>query len=123
MVEGPTTPRTAPNDPRTTTSDEASGDRGSVQRLEARLHEWQTRIDDLNVQVALACMDVRDELTTHLATAENVYLAIRSRLSDTADDAGADVSGLPHAIDQLLVDLRRAYDDVEAVVRRSRRTP
>ena len=89
-------------------------------KLDRLLDDWHTRIDELKVQVDLASLDVREDLAKRLEVTENVYLAVRSRLSDARHDTGQNVANLRQLVDQLLLDLRRAYDDAEAVVRRSR---
>lgn len=105
----------------TTTDQHQEGGRrpGVVTQLDRTLDEWRSRIDELNLQVDLASHDLRDELRKHLEVAENVYLAIRSRLADAGHDAGDDLTGVRQGVDQLLRDLRQAYDDAEAVVTRS----
>jgi len=72
------------------------------------------------VQLDLADLDVRDEIRRRLDTTQNVYLAARSRLSDARSDADTNLSSLRSGLEQLLRDLRDAYDAAEAVVRRSR---
>ena len=69
--------------------------------------------------IDLARLDVREDLARRTEVAENVYLAVRSRLSDARDDTGKTAATLRQSVDQLLLDLRRVYDDAEAVVKRS----
>ena len=88
-------------------------------KLDRLLDDWQARIDELKVQVDLATMDVREDMAKRLEVTENVYLAVRSRLADARHDAGKNMATVRQSVDQLLVDLRRAYDDAEAVVKRS----
>jgi hypothetical protein len=88
-------------------------------KLDHLLDDWHARIDELKVQVDLATLDVREDVAKRLEVTENVYLAVRSRLSDARHDAGKNMASVRQSVDQLLVDLRRAYDDAEAVVKRS----
>jgi len=88
-------------------------------KLDRVLDDWHARIDELKVQVDLATMDVREDVAKRLEVTENVYLAVRSRLADARHDAGKNMATVRQSVDQLLVDLRRAYDDAEAVVKRS----
>src|ERR1022692_2251488 len=96
------------------------GQRNTIQQLGRTLDEWRSKIDHLVVQLDLADLDVRDEIRRRLDTTQNVYLAARSRLSDARSDADTNLSSLRSGLEQLLRDLRDAYDAAEAVVRRSR---
>jgi len=91
----------------------------AAEKLDRTLDQWRERIDQLKVQVDLATLDIREDLTKRLEVMENVYLAIRSRLSDARNDTGKTVTTLRQSVDQLMADLRRAYDSAEAVVKRS----
>jgi hypothetical protein len=97
-----------------------AGGGGPVEMLERTLDQWRGRLDGLKVQVDLATLDVREDLAKRLEVTENLYLAVRSRLSDARHDTGRDVAKVGQAVDQLLLDLRLAYDDAEAVMKRSR---
>ena len=94
----------------------------TVARITRALDEWRTRIDELIVQADLASLDIREEVRTRLGITENVYLAARSRLSEAHRDAGSSVTSLHQGLNQLLQDLRQAYESAEAVVKRSRET-
>jgi hypothetical protein len=91
----------------------------SAEKLDRTLDRWRARIDELKVQGDLASLDVREDAATHLEVAENIYLAVRSHLSDARHDAGQNVATLRQSVAQLLTDLSRAFDDAEAVVKRS----
>jgi predicted nucleic acid-binding Zn-ribbon protein len=99
-------------------SDRESGPSAATQ-LDRTLDQWRSRIDELTLQIDLATHDLRDELRKRLEVTENVYLAIRSRLSDARRDASGNAAGLRQGVDQLLRDLRQGYEDAEAVVTRS----
>lgn len=88
-------------------------------KLDRLLDYWHARIDQLKVQVDLAALDVREDVAKRIEVTQSVYLAVRSRLSDARHDAGKNMATVGRSVDQLLVDLRRAYDDAEAVVKRS----
>jgi hypothetical protein len=96
------------------------GQRNAIQQFGRTLDEWRSKIDQLMVQLDLADLDVRDEIRKRLDTTQNVYLAARSRLSDARSDADTNLSSLRSGLEQLLRDLRGAYDAAEAVVLRSR---
>ena len=101
------------------TEAEPDGNTVAYDKLDHLLDDWHARIDELKVQVDLARLDVREDLARRTEVAENVYLAVRSRLSDARDDTGKTAATLRQSVDQLLLDLRRVYDDAEAVVKRS----
>jgi hypothetical protein len=92
---------------------------GGWEQLDRVLEEWRARIDELKVQFNLASLDGREDVAKRIETTENVFLAVRSHLSDARADTGKNLVGLRHSIDQLLGDLRLAYDDAEAVLKRS----
>jgi len=99
---------------------DADRQRSAIRQMGRTLDEWRTKIDELVVQLDLADLDIRDEIRQRLDTTQNVYLAARSRLSDVRDDADTNLNTLRLGLEQLLRDLRRAYDLADAVVRRSR---
>jgi len=110
-----------------TTSEKATADQSmsndnpdAVARISRTLDEWRARIDGLIVHADLASLDIREEVRKRLDITENVYLAARSRLSNAHQDAESSVASLHQGLNQLLHDLRQAYESAEAVVRRSR---
>ena len=107
----------------TTPSDQvgAESSTATIDRLTRALDEWRARIDELLVQVDVAGMDVREQARARLEVTENVYLAAKSRLAQARHDVGTDVTGVWEGLDQLLGDLRLAYEDALAVVGRSQR--
>jgi len=88
-----------------------------VQRFGNRLEVWRAKVDELEVQAALAGLDVKDEVREQLTLAENVYLAARSKLSigeiETDD-------GLRYLLEELANDLRDAFQAAQTVLERSR---
>ncbi len=99
---------------------DATTRRDAIRQLGAALDGWRAKIDELLVQLDLVDLDLRDELRKRVSTAENVYLAARSQLSNAQHDAGSDLRSLRAGLEQLGRDLRNAYDAAEAVVRRAR---
>jgi hypothetical protein len=112
------------HDRSSTVTDESSttqSEADAAQRFSRALDEWRGRIDGLVVQADLAQLDIRDEVRRRLETTENAYLAVRSRLSDANDDVKSNAGGLRQAVEQLLSDLRRAYEDADAAIKRGRK--
>jgi hypothetical protein len=101
-----------------TTSDKQAAHRAECDSVEQRLNEWRARLDELRVQVDLGAMDVRDEFKKNFAIAENVFLAAQSRLADARKDASSDLKEMRHDVEQLLGDLKGAFDTASAVIRR-----
>jgi hypothetical protein len=95
-------------------------ERSTIDRLSRALDEWRARIDELLVQLDLAGKDVRDDIRKRAETAENVYLAARSKLADAGHDAGGDARAAVTAAEQLIKDLQQTYESAEAVVRRGK---
>ena len=99
----------------TATENEKSQVAESVNRA---LNEWRTRIDELKVQVDLAKLDVRERATKQLDVAQNVCLAAFSMLSDARHDAAVNADTLREGIEQLLHDIKRAFEAAQAVIDR-----
>jgi hypothetical protein len=91
----------------------------AIEKLGHALDEWRARIDELLVQFDLAALNVRDEVRKRLKVTENVYLTARSQLADARHDASSSLVLARQGVEQLIVDLRRACDAIEAVARRS----
>jgi hypothetical protein len=94
------------------------GSASTFERLEHLLEEWRARIDELLVQADLASKDVADLVRSQAAVAENAYLAARNRLKEMPRDAGANLGSLRSGFDNLVGDMRSAYDSAEAAIRR-----
>jgi hypothetical protein len=91
----------------------------SVEKLGHALDEWRTRVDELLVQFDLGASNVRDEVRKRLEVAENVYLAARSQLANARHDASSNLDSARQGVEQVIADLRRAMEAMEAVVRRN----
>jgi len=107
MVEGTTTEK-----------DGATGQGGALESIAHTLEECRSRIDELLVQIDLAKLDVREEVDNKLETAQNAYLAAKSKLADAREDASATVGALREAVDEMLHDLGQAYAEVDAAIKR-----
>jgi hypothetical protein len=90
-----------------------------VQRFGNRLEVWRAKVDELEVQAALAGLEAGDEVRERLVLAENVFLAARSKLSVSEIETD---EGLRHLLEGLAGDLRDAFQAAQAVLERSRRT-
>jgi hypothetical protein len=90
-----------------------------VEKLAQALNEWRTRTEELLVYLDLAALNVRDAVRKRLEVTENVYLAARSQLATARQDDEANFKSTREGVEQLITDLRRACDAMEAVVRRA----
>jgi hypothetical protein len=97
-----------------------TADRGRVDALQQALGGWRTRLDELRVQLDLGTLDLRDEVHKQLEVTENSYLAARSQLARIPGDTAGSLRATLDGVEAALADLRRAYDDVVAVLRRAR---
>lgn len=79
-----------------------------AEALQEALTEWRARIDELIVQIDLANMGLRDELSKQLNGAENAGLAARAGLASAVHDLASGVPAQRDAVTAVLQDLRRA---------------
>jgi len=91
-----------------------------IQQATRVLDALRARIDELMVQLDLADLDVRDELRKRVDTAQNAYLAARSRVDAARKDTGSNLSTMRDGLEKVLDDLRSAYQAADAAVRRGR---
>jgi hypothetical protein len=98
---------------------ETETENDTVAKLAHVLTEWRTRTDALLVDLDLAALNVRDVVRKRLEVTENVYLAAKSQLATARADAEANFKSAREGVEQLITDLRRACEAMEAVVRRA----
>ena len=109
---------TTSNRPTVDQSDQREDELSAIERVGVLLDEWRAKTDELLVKLDLADLDIRDQVRSQLASTQNAYLAARSRLSDTRSDAAANLGAIRLGLDQLLRDLRAAYDAGADALRR-----
>jgi hypothetical protein len=80
-----------------------------AEALQGALTEWRARIDELMVQIDLANMEFRDELSKQLNAAENAGLAARAGLAYAGHDLASAVPAQRDAVTAVLHDLQRAF--------------
>jgi len=108
---------TTTDQPTSPSGDSPGGD-AAVEHLERLLGEWRGKIDELLVQADLGSKDVAEKVRTEAAAAENAYLAARNRLGGIPKDAGSDLGSLRADVEELIDDLRQAYESAAAAFRR-----
>jgi len=89
-----------------------------AERLQRELTEWRARIDELIVQLDLASMDLRDELSKQLGSAANAGLAALSGLGQLRDDLATDLPSPRQTVGDVLHDLQRTYAQARAAIDR-----
>ena len=89
-----------------------------IQQATRLLDTLRAKIDELMVQLDLADLDVRDELRKRVDTAQNAFLAARSRVDAARRDDGSNLSSLREGLEKVLDDLRSAYQAADGAVRR-----
>jgi hypothetical protein len=89
-----------------------------VESINKNLDQWRRRIDELAVQADLAKLDVRDLARKQLDTAQNAYLAASFKLAEARKDAGVSIETLRTGLEQLLQDVKDAFEAAQAVIER-----
>jgi len=89
-----------------------------VDTMRETLDQWRTWIGELRVQADLAKLDVRDKATHQLDIAQNACLAAYSRLAGARTDTAEDVDSLRRRFQQLLHDVKEAFEAAQAVIAR-----
>ena len=107
MAEGDATPR-----------DGATHRDDPAERLQRELTEWRAKIDELIVQLDLASMDLRDELSKQLGSAANAGLAALSGLGQLRDDLASNLPSPQETVGGVLRDLQRTYAQAKAAIER-----
>ena len=95
------------------------GEETAVEHLERLLGEWRGKIDELLVQADLGSKDVSEDVHKRAGAAENAYLAARTKLRGIPKDAGSDLGSIRADVEQLIDDVRQAYESAAAAFRRS----
>jgi hypothetical protein len=89
-----------------------------VESLTSLVDQWKARIDELKVQADLVKLDTREQATKQLDIAQNVCLAAYSKLRDAGHDAHVNAGTLREGVQQLLHDIKEAFDAAQAVISR-----
>ena len=89
-----------------------------MESVSRTLEEWRARIDELKVQAELAKLEVRERAVKQVDLAQNVCLAAFSKLSDARHDAGANADTLRQGFQELLQDIKKAFEAAQAVIAR-----
>lgn len=86
----------------------------SRQLAEARIDQWQARIDDLEVQIHLGTAEARDKFTALSAELQNRWSKARRQV----DDASATTAGVA---DTLKLGIEGAYNELREALLESRK--
>ncbi|MGO9333006.1 MAG: hypothetical protein ACLQCU_02940 [Acidimicrobiales bacterium] len=89
-----------------------------VESMTGTLDQWRSRIDELTVQIDLAKLDARERATKQLDIAQNACLAAYSKLREARHDAAVNADTLREGVQQLLHDVKEAFEAAQAVIAR-----
>ena len=88
-----------------------------AQLSQAELDQWQGRIDDLELQLHLASLEVQDQVNPILDELRNTWLDARERLTSRREVADDVLDALRGGMERAMSDLRRAASDSRAAAR------
>jgi hypothetical protein len=86
--------------------------------LRNSLDEWRAKVDELNVQIDLAKLGLRDEATKRAQIVQNALLAATSTLRRAREDASGTVTDVQEGVEKLIHDLEEAIRAAAAVIAR-----
>jgi hypothetical protein len=89
-----------------------------VDSMTGMFDQWRARIDELKVQADLAKLEVRERAARQLDIAQNVCLAAYSKLREARHDASVNADTLRDGLQELLHDLKEAFEAAQAVIDR-----
>ena len=96
---------------RTETSDHANEILDLVER-------WKARVEEIQVQLDLAKLDLHDQAARQLELATNANLAASAKLRDAYHDATKTAEALRDGVEEMLQDVKDAFTAVQAVLER-----
>jgi hypothetical protein len=82
----------------------------------AELDQWQGRVDDVELQVHLASMDVREQLAPLMEALRNRWLDAREQLEINSETASDAVDALRSGLEQALRDIRDAVMQAKSTI-------
>ncbi len=93
--------------------DDLQGAQAKVSRelVEARIEQWQARIDDLEVQIHLGTVEAKDKLTALSAELQTRWSAARRQMEDASTTTTGVADTLKSGIEGAYNELRRALLD------------
>jgi chromosome segregation ATPase len=88
------------------------------QLAQTQLEQWEQQIEDLEVQLHLAAMDVRDRAEPTVANLRAQVAETRSRISSGSTNAADAAEALRHGVQAAWTDLRKALGEArDALIR------
>lgn len=90
--------------------------RGQLAR--AQLDQWEGRIDDLEVQLHLATMDLDDRLAPLVDALRNRWLDAQQQFGASSSTTGDVLDTLRSGLEQAMKDIRTAIKDASSVATR-----
>ncbi len=87
-----------------------------TQVTRAELDQWEGRIDDLDVQLHLGAMDVRDQLNPLVKVLRDRWLDANEQVSSATSTTGDVLDKLRGGLEQAMKDIRQALVDARQTV-------
>ncbi len=87
-----------------------------MQVTRAELDQWEGRIDDLDVQLHLGAMDVRDQLGPLLEKLRDQWLDANEKVGSATSTTGDVLDTLRGGLEQAMKDIRQALVDARTTV-------
>ena len=88
-----------------------------TQLSQAELDQWQGRIDDLELQLHLASLEVQDQVNPSLDELRNTWLDARERLTSRREVADDVIDTLRGGMQRAMSELRSAASEARAAAR------
>jgi hypothetical protein len=82
----------------------------------AELDQWQGRVDDVELQVHLASMDVRDQVTPLMEALRNRWLDAREQMEHSSTAASDVLDAMRGGLEQAMRDIRDAVMEAKTTV-------
>ena len=90
--------------------------------VDAKLEEWQSKIDDLKVQARLGRMDASDEVKSSLDRLNDTWSGVRDRLDQFVSDGRTATDSLAGGLRSAGKELREAFDNARGTLLRTAAT-
>jgi chaperonin cofactor prefoldin len=81
------------------------------QLVRAQLDQWAGRIEDLEVQLHLGTLELRDRLTPVVDELRNAWNATRTQVTSTSSSAGEALDTVRSGLEKAMADIRQAVTD------------
>lgn len=81
------------------------------QLVRAQLDQWEGRIEDLEVQLHLGTLELRDRLAPLVDELRNAWSTTRTQVTSTSSSAGEALDTVRSGLEKAMADIRKAVTD------------